>query len=133
MGDRGAAARLYELLRPYDDLVLVHDLLRSINGSVATALGNLATVLERYDDGEAHFEHAIAKETALGGVTAILCSKPGLARLLLLRGRRGDRARALALLDEVRAGMAAHGIVRSWQLMALEESNVLPGATKNMP
>ena len=116
--DRARAAELYELLAPYADLIVTHDLLRSISGSVAAALGGLATLLGHYDAGAAHFEHAIEKETALGGITATLSSKPGYARLLLARGRPGDRARAESLLAEVRLGdgrarhraqLAAHG------------------------
>jgi hypothetical protein len=121
LGDRPRAAELYDLLAPYSDLIVSHDLLRSTTGSVAAALGSLATVLERYEDGAAHFEQAMAKETALGGILASLSSKPGYARLFLERDRPGDRARAEALLAEVRAGMAAHGIVRSWQLGEVEK------------
>lgn len=131
LGDRTHAGELYELLLPYEDLIVTHDLLRSINGSVAATLGSLATLLGRYEDGEAHFEHAIAKETALGGVTAILSSKPGYARLLLARNRAGDRARAEELIAEVRTEMAAHGIARSWQLIALEQTApVVPAARR---
>src|SRR5262249_51085374 len=92
LGDPPRAAGLYELVAPYADLVVTHDLLRSTTGSVAAALGSLATVLERYDDGASHFEHALEKETALGGIIATLSSKPGYARLLLARGRPGDRS-----------------------------------------
>jgi tetratricopeptide (TPR) repeat protein len=120
--DRTSAAELYGLLLPYADLIVTHDLLRSISGSVAAALGNLTTLLGRYEAAEAHYQHAIAKESALGGVTAILSSKPGYARLLLARHHAGDRARAQALLAEVRAEMKAHGIARNWQLNLLEQS-----------
>jgi DNA-binding winged helix-turn-helix (wHTH) protein/tetratricopeptide (TPR) repeat protein len=120
--DRARAAELYGLLEPYADLIVTHDLLRSISGSVAATLGGLAALLGNYEAGAAHFRHAIDKETALGGVTALLSSKPGYARLLLQRGGPGDRARAESLLAEVRSQTAAHGIVRSWQLMALEQS-----------
>ena len=121
LGDRPRAVELYDLLAPYSDLIVSHDLLRSTTGSVAAALGSLATVLERYEDGAAHFEHAMEKEKALGGILASLSSKPAYARLLLERDRPGDRARADALLGEVRADMAAHGIVRSWQLGEVEK------------
>ncbi len=124
LGDRERAAQVYDLLLPYADLVFVHDLLRSIGGTVASALGSLATLLGHYDEGERHYEHAHAKEMAMGGTTAVM-DRTGYARLLLLRDRPGDRARATALLEEVRQGMARLGIRRNWQLIAIEELGLL--------
>lgn len=141
LGDRERAAQVYELLLPYADLVFVHDLLRSVSGTVASALGSLAALLGRYDEGERHYERAHVKETAMGGVTAVM-DRPGYARLLLLRDRRGDRARALALLEEVRQGMARLGIRQNWQLTAIEELGLLsssrpagpaPGGGRRIP
>jgi len=108
--DRRRAELLYDLLEPYADLVIVHDLLRATYGSVASLLGTLATVLERYDEGAAHYERAIAKETAMGARPWCLGSKIGYARLLLKRGKAGDHRRAEALVDEVKAGSEALGI-----------------------
>jgi hypothetical protein len=56
LGDRARAAEIYGLLTPYAELLFVHDLLRSNGGTVASALGSLAALLERYDEGEVHFE-----------------------------------------------------------------------------
>jgi tetratricopeptide (TPR) repeat protein len=120
LADRQRAAQIYDLLRPYADLVFVHDLLRSVNGTVASALGSLAALLGRYEEGERHFQSAHAKETAMGGMTAFM-DRPGYARLLLLRDGPGDRARAAALLTEVRQQMSRSGIRRNWQLAAIEE------------
>ena len=124
LGDRERAAQLYELLLPYAELVFVHDLLRSIGGTVASALGSLATLLGRYDEGERHYERAHRKEAAMGDATAVL-DRPGYARLLLLRNRPGDRERALALLEEVRQGMARLGIRLNWQLTHIEDLGLL--------
>jgi tetratricopeptide (TPR) repeat protein len=124
LADRERAAQLYELMRPYADLVFVHDLLRSVGGTVASALGSLATLLGRYDEGERHYERAHAQETAMGGVTAFI-DRAGYARLLLLRDRPGDRARATALLAQVRQAMARVGIRRNWQLTAIEDLGLL--------
>ena len=124
LGDRERAAQVYELLLPYADLVFVHDLLRSISGTVASALGSLAALLGRYDEGERHYERAHVKESAMGGTTAVM-DRPGYARLLLLRDRPGDRTRAMALLKDVRQGMERLGIRQNWQLTAIEELGLL--------
>jgi len=125
LGDRDRGAQLYDLMLPYADLVFVHDLLRSVGGTVASALGSIATLLGRYDEGERHYRRAHALETAMGGMTAVM-DRPGYARLLLLRGRPGDRARGLALLEEVCREMARLGVRRNWQLTAIEELGLLP-------
>jgi predicted ATPase/DNA-binding winged helix-turn-helix (wHTH) protein len=130
LDDRARAAQLYELLRPYDDLMVVHDLLRSIGGSVASSLGGLATVLGRYDVAAAHFEKALAKESAVSPVIALTDSRPGLVRLLFKRNQRGDRKRAEAELREVIAEMAARGIRRNWTFLVLQDVDgvAIPGA-----
>ncbi len=61
LGDRDARAQLYDLMLPYADLVFVHDLLRSIGGTVASALGSLAALLGRYDEGERHYQRATSR------------------------------------------------------------------------
>jgi hypothetical protein len=127
VGDRARAADLYERLLPYADLVFVHDLLRSVSGTVGSALGSLATLIGRYDEGERHYQRAHALEQAMGGVAAVM-DRAGYARLLLLRGRPGDRERGLAVLDGVRQEMARLGIRNNWQLTAIEELGLLARA-----
>lgn len=126
--DRRRAAELYELLGAYSRLVFVDELFRSTGTTVASALGNLATVLGEYDRAAGHYEQAIEAETAMGAVTAALDSKCGYARLLLLRDGPRDRARAKTLLGEVMAAMAVRGIRRLWQMSILENMGLLePG------
>jgi DNA-binding winged helix-turn-helix (wHTH) protein/tetratricopeptide (TPR) repeat protein len=108
--DTRRAALVYDLLAPYADLFLIHDLLRANSGSVAAVLGILATLLGRHEDAAAHFEDAIARETAMDARLAVLISKAAYARLLLQRGATGDRRRALELVDEANSGWAALGI-----------------------
>ena len=110
LGDRRRGAVLYDYLKPYADLVVVHDLLRATFGSVASVLGNLATLLQRYDEGAVHYEHAIAKEAAMEARPALLGSQAGYARLLIMRGQARDRAKAKALIREVQAGAQAIGV-----------------------
>jgi len=59
--DQAAAARLHALLGPYENLDTVGPV-EATFGSVARALGVLATVLERYDAAERHFADAIETE-----------------------------------------------------------------------
>jgi tetratricopeptide (TPR) repeat protein len=138
LGDRARAADLYARLLPYADLVFVHDLLHSVSGTVASALGSLATLLGRYDDGERHYQCAHALETAMGGISAVM-DRAGYARLLLVRGRPGDRERGTAVLDEVRQHMARLGIRNNWQLTAIDELGLLqspsapPGRSRGRP
>ena len=132
LADRAAAAQLYDLLLPYAHLVLVHDLLRSVNGTVAAALGSLATVLGRYDEGERHYRQAEAMAAAMGGLTAVM-DRPGYVHLLVSRDRPGDRQRASAVLDTVRRDMARIGIRRSWQLTAIEQLGLAPRAATAPP
>ena len=65
----------------------------------------------------------------MGGMTAVM-DRPGYARLLLVRNRPGDAARAVAILAEVRRDMARLGIRRNWQLTALEELGLLTDAPR---
>src|SRR5262249_53392838 len=75
LDDRRHGEQLYDLLRPFAQLTVVHDQLRSTGGSVATVLGNLATMLGRFDDGAAHYEQALANETAMQAAPAVLVTK----------------------------------------------------------
>jgi tetratricopeptide (TPR) repeat protein len=109
VGDERRGALLYQLLEPYAELFLTHDILRTNDGSVAKVLGILATLLGRYREGAAHFERAIAKESAAGGRLAVLNTKASYARLLLLRGEPGDRERARELIAEAKTGWKALG------------------------
>src|SRR5262249_54055536 len=122
LDDRRHGEQLYELLRPFAHLTVVHDQLRSTGGSVATVLGSLATMLGRFDDGAARYEQAIANETAMQAAPAVLGTKTRFARLLMLGGREVDQARAAGLIDEVETGARALGIRgRPFYLARLDE------------
>jgi DNA-binding winged helix-turn-helix (wHTH) protein len=110
LDERDLAARLYDLLHPYACLVVVHDLLRSSHGSVMSLLARLAATLRRDAEAAAHYEAAVAKETAMGARPALLITKAGYAALLRARGRARDRARADELLADVTASARAMGM-----------------------
>ena len=93
LGDTARAASLYDRLLPYADLMLVHDQLRAVGEPVAAMLGALDAFLGRFDAGVAHYEHAMAKATAMGVRIALIDVHAGYARLL---EARGDAASAAA-------------------------------------
>ncbi len=108
--DTARAALLYELLLPYADLMMIHDLLRESSGCMATVLGNLATLLGRQREGVSHFEHAIAKEESAGEWPHLLMTKASFACLLHQRDAVGDAEKSRALIDEVKVGWRTFGI-----------------------
>jgi DNA-binding winged helix-turn-helix (wHTH) protein len=110
VSDTRRAALLYDLLTPYADLFMIHDLLRANLGSVRKVLGDLATLLGDHDIAADHFERAIASELAAKAPLAELASRASYAKLLLIRGSRGDRRRGTAMLEETRASWSRHGI-----------------------
>ncbi len=98
LGDTARAASLYDRLLPYADLMLVHDQLRAVGEPVAARLGALDAFLGRFDAGVAHYEHAMAKATAMGVRIALIDVHAG---CVAARGpRRGERRRAEELRDE---------------------------------
>ena len=68
------------------------------HGSVDRYLGTTATVLGAWDLAEAHFEVALDLNERLGARTWTAHTAYEYGRMLVARGRDGDRARASALL-----------------------------------
>jgi DNA-binding SARP family transcriptional activator len=99
VGDQDAAARLYALLAPYERLYTVAPV-EATFGSVARALGVLASALERFDRAERHFEYAIETERKMKARPWLAHTQHNLATTLLRRGARGDQERAYALLQD---------------------------------
>jgi tetratricopeptide (TPR) repeat protein len=102
LGDKPRAAVLHRLLEPFADRCVVN-LNVLCMGSAARTLGVLATVLERWDDAEAHFEAALEANARIRGTLWVAHTRCGYADMLLRRGRPGDRDRALELLAEAEA------------------------------
>jgi len=97
LGDRPRAERLYELLLPLDGINVIAGRAASCNGPVARVLGVLAAANGRDADAERHFGDALAMAEAMGDRPMIAQLRVRLARLLLERGRAGERERALEL------------------------------------
>lgn len=69
-------------------------------GPVATRLGMLATVMERWEDAERHFRAGLDHCQALRAPTFTVLNLSEHARMLLARDEEGHRQRALALLAD---------------------------------
>jgi DNA-binding winged helix-turn-helix (wHTH) protein/tetratricopeptide (TPR) repeat protein len=102
LGDVPRARRLYELLRPFAQRNVVHDLLRTYAGSVSLHLGLLARALGKLDAAARHFEDALAMNARIGR-PFVARTQYEYALMLLERGRIADRRRAATLLDQAMA------------------------------
>ena len=98
--DTRRAATLYEQLRPFARRNVVHDLLRTYSGSVSLHLALLAQAMGRLDAAARHFEDALEINARIGGRPFLALTLYEYARMLVERGRAGDRRRAVALLDQ---------------------------------
>jgi class 3 adenylate cyclase len=96
--DSDRSHELYGLLSPYANQLPVAVLVAS--GSVALYLGMLATVLERGDEAEAHFQAAEATHQRIGAPVWLARTRLEWARMLLNRHGPGDAQRARELLGQ---------------------------------
>ena len=104
------------MLLPYERLY-AHAPVEAAFGSVARALGVLATSLGRFDEAEAHFGAAIEIEQSMSARPWLAHARHDFAAMLLARGARGDSDRARALLDDALATYAELGM-RAWVVRA---------------
>jgi len=108
--DRDRALVLYRQLAPYAGLVALAASEVSV-GPVSRPVGILATLLGHDDDAAGHFEDAIACTQRMGARPWLAHAQQAYARMLVGRGRPGDRKRAVELLTSAleaceRLGMA---------------------------
>jgi class 3 adenylate cyclase len=92
------AAELYELLAPFSGQLATNGGL--VYGSIASALGALAAILERYEQVEGHFANAAEIEESLGAPLLLARTHAAWARALITRGRPEDLDRAQPMLDQ---------------------------------
>ena len=110
LDDAARAATLFDLLLPYAERNIVFGAHTASFGAAARLLGMLAATLERWDEAQHHFEHAIALDTRTGGRPWLVRSRCEFAAMLLRSGRAGDAARALPLLAAALAGARELGM-----------------------
>ena len=110
---RDRAGELYELLAPFSGQFVAGGTI--VSGSVASALGQLAATLERYEQAEGHFAAAAEFEERLGAPLFLAHTHASWARALITRGRPDDLERAEHMLEQAgdTAGrLGAEGITR---------------------
>jgi hypothetical protein len=100
-GTPETARVLYELLAPFEGRLLTVVLGLVCVGAADRYLGMLCTVLERWDEADAHFERAIELEERARGHALVPRTKYWWAHSRLHRGRDGERVAARTLLTEV--------------------------------
>ena len=107
------ADELYELLAPFSDQFAATS--TAVYGTIAWALGTLASTLERYEQAEDHFAAAAEIEQRLGAPLLLARTRASWARALIARGRPEDRDRAQTMLEqteETAERLGAQGITR---------------------
>jgi len=104
VGDAVAAQELYEVMRPYDERLVVRGGASVISAPVSHYLGQLAVTMGRLDDGVRHLRAAAALEEEIGALPWLARTSLALADAL---DRRSDpeaeqhRARARRLAEQL--------------------------------
>jgi hypothetical protein len=124
LGDTVRAELLYDHLLPHADAHVVVALTES-RGVCARYLGQLAALLGRHDEADAHFQLAHLHHERLG--TRLWGARGRLdhARMLLDRGDRRDLPRARELATAAREAFAAMGL-SFWERRAAAVLDALP-------
>jgi class 3 adenylate cyclase/tetratricopeptide (TPR) repeat protein/ABC-type lipoprotein export system ATPase subunit len=112
LDDAENAARLYELMSVYKHMTVTAGVVTVCYGAASRYLGMLATTLGEFDKAQAHFEHALELNTAIGARPWLAHTKAEYARLLRRRRGKGVSERADALENEAWEIAAELGMVR---------------------
>ena len=96
--DARAAALCTRSSEPLAEQVGVVGIFTRCDGSLGHAAGVLAACLQRWDDAERHFEHAVAMNDRLGARPAAVRTRRAYAAMLLDRNATGDQPRAADLI-----------------------------------
>jgi len=98
------APRVYELLRPYADRLVVNARAASSYGVVAHHLGALAALAGRLEAATIHLEDAVRRHADLGARPWLARSQAALGRLLVEQGGADAASRARDLLAAAATG-----------------------------
>jgi class 3 adenylate cyclase len=107
--DERRAAVLYEQLEPFAGYLACSGWATVCVGSVSACLGNLASVLERWDDSARHFGEAMRQCATLDARPFLAQTQLDFASMLL---RRGEAVDALDLAEQAHAGAERIGMAR---------------------
>ncbi len=112
-GHRGAAAVLYDVLRPHAHRFAVDGIAVGSHGCTARHLGALAHLLGRYGEAEDHFELALAANRRALAPLLVAHTRRQYGAMLADRGGPGDAERGGELLRDALAGYREMGLVRA--------------------
>jgi hypothetical protein len=102
---------VHALLAPYRGTLLApYDAVLTLDGAADTSLGQLETVLGRFDDAARSFEAGLEIEERMGYTALAARTRLWWARLLLSRARPRDRETARRLWREAAATAERHGL-----------------------
>jgi tetratricopeptide (TPR) repeat protein len=111
LGDKPRAEELYEILKPYRHMTITAGVASVCYGAAGRFLGQLAAVLDAWDEAEQHFESALELDRSMGAAPWVAHTQYQFARMLTRRGRTSDLRRADALSGEAWATAEALGMV----------------------
>jgi DNA-binding CsgD family transcriptional regulator len=121
LGDAPRAATLYALLQPHAGKGIVFGAHVASLGSADRVLGLLAATMRRWDEAWAHFEQAVAFDTASGARPWLAHDHCEYAAMLLERQQPGDTQRAGELLAVALSASRALGMrALEAQVLALQ-------------
>ena len=109
LGEARGMTVLYERLLPYGGRLAV-SYPEISTGSVARHLGLLAATMERFDEAEGHFEHALEVNARIGARPWLAYTQQDYARMLVARNGSGDAERAETLVRQARTGFDELGM-----------------------
>ena len=101
------ARPMLDRLSPFAEQWLYTDVATS--GPLSRTLGDLATILHRYDEAESYFSHSAAASDRTGAKYFAARSALSRGRMLLQRSASGDPERAQNLLTRAHAAGMLHG------------------------
>lgn len=110
LGEAEAAARAYDVVRPYSGRTSVIARAAVCWGPIDSYLGRLAATAELWDEAERHFEDALAACERMGARAMAARTRWWYAQMLRARGRPEDRERAVDLETVARAEAEAMGL-----------------------
>jgi tetratricopeptide (TPR) repeat protein len=97
--DAESASQLYDLYLPGEMHFTIVGYGVMYWGSRARELGNLASLMGRFDEAEEHLELAVRQNAKTGAVPWVARSQYDLARMLVRRGDPKDRQRVRELAE----------------------------------
>ncbi len=111
IADRALAQPLYDAVAPYAAGVAALAPVLPL-GSMARVSGRLATLLERWNDAEQHFEMALEHNAAMGFAAWVAWTELNYGEMLLRRGGADDCDRGVALLRQALAFASESGMAK---------------------